>query len=230
MTSESRGPRLERLLEQVARRVSGGQLHPLEVLRSVQSAFEDAVSDGLAPNDIRVLFHPADYERYRPALARLHAEVEALLEEIEGRRGLARVGDRVLRFDHSERTGEGTVTVLARFADTEHRPLAGLPAGATRRLTRHRDVALVLGDGASVPVSHTPFTIGRGPGNDLVVASMAVSRRHAELVATDDGFALRDLGSHNGLVVDGTRLSEVELGPGVVVALGDVQLTLKYLP
>ena len=91
---------------------------------------------------------------------------------------------------------------------------------------RQRSLALVLADGTRVPVTHTPFSIGRGPGNDLVLPSLAVSRNHAELVATETGYALHDLGSRNGLMVDGERceVADMEEGP---VHIGDVALWLE---
>jgi hypothetical protein len=225
MTDE-RTPRLERLLEQTARKL-GGALHPIEVLQRVGDAVEGAARDGVAPNEIRLAFHPADYDRYRPALPRLRDEIVRLLDDVERRRGLRRIGDRTVAFESSDVVTEGSPAILARFVDTGHREQPALP-GATRRLTRQRGLVLVLGDGSRIRVTHTPFTIGRAPGNDLVLPTLAVSRRHAELVALDDGFALRDLGSRNGLVVDGERCDSAPLLPGRPVTVGDVQLTLEH--
>ncbi len=224
MTDE-RSPRLERLLEQTARRFSGA-LHPIEVLQRVSETVEGAARDGVAPNDIRVAFHPADYDRYRPALPRLREEIVRLLDDVERRRGLSRIGDRTVAFESSDAAPEGSPAIVARFIDTVHREQPALP-GATRRLRRQRGLVLVLGDGSRTQVTHTPFTIGRAPGNDLVLPTLAVSRRHAELIAVDDGFALRDLGSRNGLVIDGQRFELAPMLPGRPVIVGDVQLTLE---
>jgi len=223
--TEERAPRLERLLEQTARRL-GGALHPIEVLQRVGEAVEGAARDGVAPNEIRLAFHPADYDRYRPALPKLREEIVRLLDDVERRRGLRRIGDRSVAFESSDAVPEGSPAIVARFVDTGHREQPALP-GATRRLRRQRGLVLVLGDGSRVRVTHTPFTIGRAPGNDLVLPTLAVSRRHAELVAVDDGFALRDLGSRNGLLVDGERRELAPLLPGRPVTVGDVQLTLE---
>ena len=119
--------------------------------------------------------------------------------------------------------------MTARFADLSHRDVAP-PAGATSRIFPERGLALVLGDGTVVQVGHTPFTIGRGPGNDLLLPGFAVSRRHAELVRSEHGYALCDLGSRNGLVVNGRRLDRVELAPGIVVTVGDFALRLERHP
>ena len=50
------------------------------------------------------------------------------------------------------------------------------------------------------------WIIGRIPGCDIVVPVQEVSSRHCELVRTNDGFTLADLGSLNGNVVNGKRI------------------------
>src|SRR2546423_5173140 len=64
-----------------------------------------------------------------------------------------------------------------------------------------------------------PFLIGRDPGCQLRVQSPLVSRRHAEVSWTGQGWLLRDLGSRNGTYVDGHRVETVPVG-GSVVRLG----------
>ena len=224
--SDDTTPRLERMLEATARKVSGGSLHPLEILQKVREAVERSARDKVVANDVVVSFSPGDYERYHPALASLAREITAMLDMVERERQYSRVGDRRVRFETSSASVEGMVRVVARFVDTSHAEMASL-AGATRRITRQRGLTLVVGDGQRIAVTHTPFSIGRGPGNDLAVASLAVSRRHAELLFTPAGLILRDLGSRNGLVVEGVRVDEVALEPGLLVLLGDVGLQLE---
>lgn len=221
-----RGNPLERLLEQAARSVAGS-LHPMEVLERVRAAAEEAIAGDAAPNAIRVAFHPGDFATYGPALDALRTRIESLLAELEAGRTLRRIGDRVITFEQSGAVAAGTVAVTARFVDTTRRTAAPVPAGATGRFVPERGLALILGDGTRVPVTHTPFTIGRGAGNDLLLPGFAVSRRHAELVRSERGYVLRDLGSRNGLTVDGERHDRVLLAPGVTVVLGDFDLTLE---
>lgn len=58
------------------------------------------------------------------------------------------------------------------------------------------------------PGSGTSFTIGRTQECDLRIADLSVSRLHARLVRVDDGWLLRDLGSHNGTRVNGWLIRE----------------------
>lgn len=67
-------------------------------------------------------------------------------------------------------------------------------------------------------------TIGRDPGNDIVVDDLMVSRHHAELVASDGSFEIVDLGSQNGTYVNGTKVSRVPILPGDMVSVGGTSL------
>lgn len=226
MTQE-RGPRLERLLEQTARFLSGGGVHPVEVLQRVETAVLGAVRDGVAPNAVRIDLHPHDYEEYERAFPDLRAEIETLLGRIERREGLRRIGERLVTFRAWEGVPAGMPGVTASFADTANRALSP-PAGATQVIRRLRDATLVFGDGTRVRLTHTPFRIGRGPGNDLVYPDLTLSREHAEIVSTPaGGLLLRDRGSRNGVFADGQRVEEAEMAPGRRFGLGGVELWLE---
>ena len=73
------------------------------------------------------------------------------------------------------------------------------------------------------------LTLGRGEDNDVVVPAEAVSRHHARLTRSGDGFVVTDLGSTNGLNIDGRVIPEIRLGPGEHVCIGRT-VTLTYLP
>jgi Inner membrane component of T3SS, cytoplasmic domain/Protein of unknown function (DUF3662) len=223
--SDETPARLERFLERTARKVSGGALHPLEILQRVEEAVDGAVADGVAPNDIAVSLSAADYRRYETALPQLQREIGARLDSLEQTQRLRRIGERRIAFHASATIAAGVPRIVVRFVDTAHK--AVVAPGATQRIIPERNLVLALSDGRRVPVSHTPFNIGRGPENDLVIPSMAVSRRHAQLSNSTQGPILRDAGSRNGLVVDGERQNEVTLAPGVKVHLGDAWLSLE---
>jgi len=61
---------------------------------------------------------------------------------------------------------------------------------------------------------------GKAPDVDLRLYVSGVSRHHAEFILDHEGFVVRDLGSTNGLIVNGQRTSMAMLRVGDVVELG----------
>jgi hypothetical protein len=212
----SDGPFFDRLV----RRTLAGDVHPVAVLSAVEDALREASRDGRAPNHLTLAFHPRDFAALRPAIPDLERQVRA----VATRSGSpART---LVVFEPGAAVAPGEVAVTARFADMEHRPVA-VPRGATQRILRHRGATLVLGDGTRVRLTHTPFSIGRGPGNDLVLVSFAISREHARITYSPEGFVIEDLGSRNRLIVDGETVDRAVLEPGRAVRVGDIDLWLE---
>ncbi|HEX7614739.1 MAG TPA: FHA domain-containing protein [Thermoanaerobaculia bacterium] len=65
--------------------------------------------------------------------------------------------------------------------------------------------------------------VGRDSDCDVSLSSRSVSRRHALLEKTTDGWILRDLGSANGTFLGGGRVTEVSLPPGAALRFGEVE-------
>lgn len=82
--------------------------------------------------------------------------------------------------------------------------------------------------GKAFPVSGESFTIGREPGNGIVINDPEISRKHARVWLQGNSYSIEDLGSTNGTFVNGVRLTAPHsLRPGEVVALGE-QISLAY--
>ena len=78
--------------------------------------------------------------------------------------------------------------------------------------------------GVTVPVNG-PVVIGRSPGADIVIGDDFVSGKHARVSPAGDGAVLEDLGSTNGTVLNGQRLSvPTQLRPGDAIDIGSVRL------
>jgi transcriptional regulator with GAF, ATPase, and Fis domain len=69
--------------------------------------------------------------------------------------------------------------------------------------------------------------IGRESDNDLVLDSPSVSRHHARLFLTPEGWHLHDLQSRNGTIVGGVRREEALLAPSDEFRIGDSVLRLQ---
>ncbi len=76
--------------------------------------------------------------------------------------------------------------------------------------------------GQEFPLSGDEVTIGRAADATVSVPDTSVSRKHALVRKTEEGWAVSDLGSGNGTIVNGEQISEEQpLAPGDVITLGD---------
>ena len=88
---------------------------------------------------------------------------------------------------------------------------------------------LIVGDDGSqhaVEITERTIQIGRGPGNDVVLADddKGVSRTHAELRFRNGRCVLVDLQSQNGTFLNGERIEWHELGDGDEIVIGRFRL------
>jgi pSer/pThr/pTyr-binding forkhead associated (FHA) protein len=102
-------------------------------------------------------------------------------------------------------------------------------APGPQHVERPRLVALnTVFAGMVWPVDRGDAIIGRTDDNDLTIQHKSVSRNHAKIVQEGDKFRMFDLGSANGVLVNGEEIESVILRPGDVVELGRVRL--RYVP
>lgn len=123
--------------------------------------------------------------------------------------------DRLIVMSESDSTTTQTISMPARrlreirLDCIELEVVSGSDAGMKRRL----------------PLSIV--AIGTASDNDVVLTDRTVSRHHAQLRATPDGLLIRDLGSTNGIYLQGGRVVEAYLQPGDTCFLGDTEIAIK---
>jgi FHA domain len=89
----------------------------------------------------------------------------------------------------------------------------------------HMPKAFLIVNGLSTfQLSEPVVNIGSDNANQLVLRHSSVSRRHAQLRLMVDRFAIFDLGSKNGTLVNGMAVSSQVLSPGDVIKLAGVPL------
>jgi pSer/pThr/pTyr-binding forkhead associated (FHA) protein len=71
--------------------------------------------------------------------------------------------------------------------------------------------------------------LGSAPENDMVLSVPGVSRRHALVRSIPGGVEIVDLGSKNGLLVEGERVARTVLTPGLRVQIGAVWLGIEEI-
>src|SRR5918912_1323726 len=73
-----------------------------------------------------------------------------------------------------------------------------------------------------VPIGRDEITIGRDAGNVVKLTERNVSRRHAHLKCEDGQLLIEDLGSYNGVRVNGARNAEpTRIEEGDLIQIGD---------
>ena len=106
-------------------------------------------------------------------------------------------------------------------------PAAPLPDSSSS----HRATLTIDQDGARQTFRiDGAVTVGREPGCDVLLSSPTVSRRHALVAPTGDGWIVRDLGSGNGTFLDARRVDEARLPNGVAIRFGSVPAWFEEEP
>lgn len=69
--------------------------------------------------------------------------------------------------------------------------------------------------------------IGRDSSNDIRVPDETCSRHHARIIEVGGRVVVKDLGSHNGIFLNGQRITEAVLKPGERLTIGDTVFILE---
>ena len=79
----------------------------------------------------------------------------------------------------------------------------------------------------TLPLTDEVTTIGSVAGNTVVLADPAVSRKHAGIRKVDSNYELADLGSTNGVYVNGHKVPKKTLDPGDIIRVGNTEAVFK---
>lgn len=102
--------------------------------------------------------------------------------------------------------------------------------GVPGQLSQHRmKLTVVAGPdaGAECDVVAARVSVGTAGTNDLRLSDDTVSRHHCEVLVRGDCYVVRDLGSTNGTFVDGVRVFDAPIEPGMQFCLGDTRIRFE---
>ncbi|MEA3401737.1 MAG: DUF3662 and FHA domain-containing protein [Armatimonadota bacterium] len=192
-------------------RLDGGGVHPLEIARRLQGEMADARLLGTdvpyVPNRYTVYLSDADLAHLGEVADEVAEQLGRHLQRHAREQGWA-CGDGVaVTLKGGGRPGR--IEVEHRLDETAAGArllvMAGQPGGGS----------FEIGDRA---------VIGREESCEVLLSDRAVSRRHAEIDWTHQGYRIRDLGSRNGTFVNAAEVEETLLDDGDLIEVGLVQL------
>jgi Protein of unknown function (DUF3662)/Inner membrane component of T3SS, cytoplasmic domain len=241
--------RLEGLVEGAFAKVFKGVVHPVEILNAMQREAEahKAILAGgrtLVPNRYVIDLSPYDHSRLAPYAAALAQELAQSQAEFIGEQAWTVYGDVIVEIERGDGLDTGMFRVTAEVYTGGD--VAPVPPGYDHpggggyqqpydqgygQPPMHggggRNIRLVSGDGRTYPLQMGSTVIGRGDQANLRLPDVGISRRHARLDFDGAQVVLTDLGSTNGTMVNGQRVSAVALNPGDMIQLGTTTLTFR---
>jgi hypothetical protein len=208
---------LENMVEGVFARVFRSGLRPIELGRRLVRELDDHRSVDVrgrtvVPNAFTFMLSTEDHARFAEIDDSLSRELCDAAREHAKDEGYVFMGPVGVDLVASDSVRPGTFTVTSRMKEGP----GGVGAGS-----------LVLPNGDRVVLGDRTLSIGRLPECDIVIPDSNVSRRHAEIRPTVDGFSLVDLGSTNGSKVNGERTVQRELRDGDELAFGNTRLLFQ---
>ncbi len=213
-----------------------------------------SVAHTYVPNQFCVYLSPQDRQQFESYETALKKELSDYLLEHARTRKLSLVTRPAIALETDERLGVGEFGIQAWMSDAAvaeieagDDPVSGADLaqdsdyGHTMVYSPDREIprelasrgaalgprALLVGLGRRTVVEGDRFVIGRSRDNDFVVDDANISRRHAELRSTGDGWEVVDLGSTNGIKVNGERTGRARLQGGEELTFGVTKLTFE---
>lgn len=79
----------------------------------------------------------------------------------------------------------------------------------------------------TIPLIGDVTTVGSAEGNTIVLADPGVSKKHAGIRKLESAFELADLGSTNGVYVNGVKVPKKILEPGDIIRVGNTEAVFR---
>jgi Protein of unknown function (DUF3662)/FHA domain len=217
-------------------------VQPVELARKLAKEMDSHKTAGVArvyvPNEYTVYLSGKDRSRLEGYERSLEQELSGYLLEHARRRSYDLLTRPTVAFETDERLRLGEFGIQTRLvkppAHEGEKPKQGeegqtmvysavreAPAESAPRRAEVATRAVVTVDDRRYVLDGPRATIGRAKEADCVLRDPNVSRHHAELRRTESGeWTIADLGSTNGIKVNGRRVGSTRLGAGDSVTIG----------
>ncbi len=228
--------RLEQAISGVFARTFRSAVQPVEIAAALQRELDNKAQvlsrqRRLVPNSFVVELSGGDLERLTPYDSALESELTEQLTEHAELQSYVFPGPIRIAFEPADDLGTGRFRVRSQAE-------ASVTGHARRGNQRTRAVLEV--NGTQHPLQAPGLVVGRGSETDIRINDPGVSRRHAEfLITTPTGTTtpgsgpvhveVHDMGSTNGIRVDGQKVARATLRDGSRVQVGHTSLVLRLL-
>jgi hypothetical protein len=224
-------------------------VQPVELAHKLAKEMEEnqmvSVSRVYVPNHYRVFLSPGDRDQFASYEPALRKELSDYLLEHARQERYALTSRPQIEFHTDDRLDLGEFGIQAQLlgepedaspgevgpsaGDFGHTMVYSPDRAAARPLepVPDRRQALLVSEGRRNMLSGERVLIGRSRECDIVMSDPNVSRRHIELRRGERGWTAVDLGSTNGMKINGRRLSQAELEPGDRITIGISDLTFE---
>jgi len=230
--------RLEGVVTGAFARAFRSAVQPVEIAAALQREVDNSAQAlsrdrMLAANVFVVELSASDYERLAPFGDTLAAELARLVEEHVGEQRYTLTGPLEIGFAAADDLGTG------RFRVRSNTTAAVTPVPGermTETAIRTSDVVIEV-NGMRHPLSPPGVVIGRGSEAELRINDPGISRKHAQLAVTAGAsgsgggteVTVHDLGSTNGMLVDGQKTTSAALENGAQARVGSTTLILHVV-
>jgi hypothetical protein len=222
--------RLEQLISGVFARTFRSAVQPVEIsaalAREVDNSAQILSRDRrIVPNDFHVELAQADHERLLGLGVALEQELVAMLKEHAAGQSYVFTGPVTIALESADDLTTGRFRVRSKAVARVSQAGPDPSETQVRRATATLDI-----NGERLPLAPPGIVVGRGNDADLRVNDPGVSRRHVEFRVTEDAngprVSVHDLGSTNGVLVNGKRVDNATLVDGAEIRIGNTTLTL----
>lgn len=218
--------RLEQMISGAFARAFRSAVQPVEISAALQREVDNNAQilsrdRRLVPNSFHVELSPTDLERLAPYDNALAGELTDTLRDHAEHQSYVFPGPVKIEFEAAEDLTTGRFRVRSAAQ-------AKVTTNATDTAYARAKFFLDV-NGVSHPVNPPGLVVGRGDDADLRINDPGVSRRHIEFRVEGQRLAVRDLGSTNGMLVDGNRAQQATLYDGSTIKIGNTTMTVSLV-